>query len=150
MACNINCKKVFVGGLVAGVGVNVVEFLAHHVILGERYKGLAKMGYYYENASFPNFPLVSILMSFAVGFLLAWLYAVGRDTLNPGPLTAIKIGLVVGFIASVPGNVAMLAWSPIGKLVPFVTCLAGFAECVIGCLLAGAIYKPKEASTSST
>jgi len=145
MACKVNCKCIFVGGLVAGVGINLIEWLAHGVVLMERYQGLTKMGFYFKEPTFPFMP-ANIALSFIVGILLAWLYAVGRDTLGAGALTAIKIGLVVGFIAGVPGNVAMVAWSTAGKLGPFVTCLAVIVECVIGTFLAGMVYKPKAES----
>lgn len=102
---------------------------------------LVKMGYYFDQPTFPFIP-VSMGQCFVVGMFLSWLYSVSRDTLGPGPIAALKIGMVVGFIAAVPYNVAMVAWSPIGKFVPFVTCLATFTQCIVGTIAAGALYKP--------
>ncbi|HLG20100.1 MAG TPA: hypothetical protein VI895_09855 [Bdellovibrionota bacterium] len=145
MTCPLNAKRVLIGGIVAGAWVFVVQAVAHMAILGERYQNLTRMGHYFAQPRIPYMPM-SVVLSVLVGIMLAWLYAASRDTMSPGAVTAIKVGLIVGFLVGVPGNVAAVAWSTIGKFVPFVTCLAAFAECIGGTLIAGALYQPKPTS----
>ena len=139
----MNLKRILFGGIAAGIWINAIEYTAHEVILGQRYMALIKMGHYFPEPTIPFMP-INIGISLFVGFFLAVLYAASRGSLKPGPLTAIKVGLAVGCIAAIPGNVAAVAWSTVGKLVPFVTCLAILAECIGGTLIAAAIYKSKD------
>jgi hypothetical protein len=142
MSCNVNCKKVVQGGLAAGVAMILIDWVTHAVILGERWMFFVQKGLVYSEPKFPYAPF-SILFALGVGILLAWFYAIARDTLHPGPVAAIKIGLAIGFIAGVPGNFAMAAWCPYGKFIPFVQVIAMFAQCVIGTFVAARVYKPK-------
>jgi hypothetical protein len=138
----MNCKKMFVGGIVAGVWINLVEIVTNHVVLKDRYQSLTKMGFYNTQPQLYFMPVYPIMMLIG-GILFAWLYAATRDTLGPGPKTALKVGFVIFLIAGIPSNYAMAAWSTTGKFIPFVYTIACFFECVFGTLIAGALYKPK-------
>jgi len=43
-------------------------------------------------------------------FAVAHLYAWARQTLGPGPGSALKIGFLAGFLAGFPGNFAQETW----------------------------------------
>src|SRR6267143_179235 len=113
MNCPINVKRLIIGGLAAGVWINIVETVVHTKILGERYMNLTKMGFYFSQPRF-HFVRVWVLLSFFLGLILCWLYAVSRDTLKPGPLTALKVGIAAGILAAMPGTIAAAAWSRAG------------------------------------
>lgn len=145
--CTVNCKRVLLGGLAAGLWLNLVEFLAHGLLLMDRYTALTKMGFFHSEPKLPYMAINPLLM-FGVGILIAWLYATSRDTLTPGPKTALKIGVALWFIAIVPGAVAEAAWCATGKFIPFVRFLTGFFDFAIAALIAGAIYKPRPSVTA--
>lgn len=93
----INTSKVVVGGLAAGVVLNVIDFISNMYILADRMKtemnavapGLAdKM---MSNALIP----VYIVMDFVIGILLVWLYAAIRPRFGPGPKTAVYGALFI-------------------------------------------------------
>ncbi len=142
MSCNLNSKKIWQGGLAAGVVVILIEFLTHNVVLCGRWESLQKMGVIYTDPKIPYIPL-AVLAALGMGLLLAWLYAAARTELHPGPVAAIKVGLAVGFIAAVPGNLGMAAFSPTGRYVALVSMIGTIVACVIGTYVAAWIYKPK-------
>lgn len=143
--CAVCCKQLIAGGLAAGVFISFVAWLTHAVILMPRYVALTKMGFYHSAPALPYMPL-SIAQNFLLGFLLAWLYAVSRDTLKPGPMAAIKVGFAVALIAGIPANLAQAAWSLTGKFIPAVSFVEVLVECIFGTLIAAALHRPKAAA----
>lgn len=142
MTCSIHCKKVIQGGLAAGVWFNLCDFVGHGMILMKRYAALGDMGHLYKEPVLPFLPL-NLAMNFGLAMLATWIYASSRDTLGPGPKTALKIGALLGLIAATPDALVNLSWSPIGKFVPFVSFLTAMAQYKIGTLIGASIYKPR-------
>lgn len=89
----INLQRVLLGGLVAGLVLNVVDFLVYGVFLGEEFEAaLAALGAEMEgSAAMATF----ITLDFLYGIVLVWLYAAIRPRFGPGPGTAIRAGLVL-------------------------------------------------------
>ena len=57
-------------------------------------------------------------MLFVLAILLAYLYALVRPTLGPGPKTAFKIGAIVGFASGFPTNFGTATWPVIPRIFP--------------------------------
>lgn len=142
MACTINCKKVLLGGFAAGIFTNFCDFIGHGVILMPRYNALMQMGYYFKEPAVPFLPL-NIFMNFTMCILAVWIYAACRDTLGPGPKTALKVGLILGIMITLPSTLVSIAWSPIGKFVPVVSAATCLVEATFGTLIGAFFYKPK-------
>ncbi len=136
----MNWKRILIGGLAAGLLMNVIDFLVSMFILGERYTYLQKQGIFLPAPRLPFMPLW-ILGMFAVGLVLAWLYAAARPRLGPGPRTALVVGLAVGLLAHVPYPFSMASWGMQGRFIALVWMLSGLVEYVAGTLLAGFLYK---------
>jgi hypothetical protein len=85
--------RVLLGGLLAGLVLNIGEFLLNDVILGAEMRAL------FESMRLPDpgpsFLVVAVLMTFLIGILMIWLYALIRPRLNPGPLTAVVAGVIL-------------------------------------------------------
>jgi hypothetical protein len=133
-------KRILIGGLAAGLLMNVLDFAASALFLMERYEALQAEGIYLKEPLLPFMPLW-ILGQFAMGLILAGLYAAVRPRLGPGPKTALIVGLVAGLLTHVPYNVAVASWSPAGRFIPLVTMIAGLIQFLLGALLAGFLYK---------
>ena len=78
-----------------------------------------------------------------MSILLAYLYAWSRATLGAGPGSAIKIGMIVGFCAGVPGNFGQAAWSPIPTMLPLGWMLDMWGGAILATLVAAWLYKDK-------
>ena len=131
-ASKINCKRVIVGGILGGVAWTLWSMIINMTLLSGRYETAQAADEFLKEPRYPGFLLWYSLILIVLSMGLAWLYAVSRASLGPGPLSALKVGLVVGVIASVPFNFAQSAWAPISRYFP----LAWFLEGLVGCILA--------------
>jgi len=98
----INTKKVLLGGIVAGVVMNVIDFVVQY-ILGARMKA--------ESDAFePGMAdammtgsaiATSVVMDLILGIALVWTYAAIRPRFGPGPRTAMYAGALFWVLASI-------------------------------------------------
>jgi hypothetical protein len=93
----INWGRVIGGGLMAGVVMNVSQFLLHAVVLREDGRMLMdqwnRMGFHVTED--PKLLSMLIALTFLLGVLAVWTYAAIRPRFGPGPKTAIIAGLAV-------------------------------------------------------
>jgi len=135
---SINTGKVIVGGLVAAVVANVIDFVTNMYVLGPDYVALAK-AHNMDAAAF-NSPAVAVTwvaVDFVFGFLLVWSYAAMRPRFGAGATTAILAALplflaptavIFGFTMMGMFTMAMFVKGTIGAVVStFAAALAGAA-----------------------
>lgn len=89
----INMGRVILGGLVAGLIINIGEFTLNGPILGSQWTEAFKALNRPSLDSVP--PALFVILGFALGILAVWVYAAIRPRFGAGPLTAISAGLVV-------------------------------------------------------
>jgi len=97
----INTGKVIVGGLVAGVVLNVIDFVVNGVVLGAQWEAATLARGVDPAAVGPSSMVGWITSDFLMGLSIVWLYAAIRPRFGPGPSTAICAGLVVWAISHV-------------------------------------------------
>ena len=115
----INTQKVFVGGLVAGVVLTIIDFLGNGVILADRMTadteafkpGLSEM------MMSGNAIAMYVVSDLVIGLLLVWTYAAMRPRFGPGPRTAVHAALLVWIVGAIValgylqmGMMAMDTW----------------------------------------
>jgi hypothetical protein len=94
----INYGRVILGGIVAGIVINVVEFVLNGVVLAKDMEAaMAALGR--TEAMGPSQMTTWIVYGFVLGIALIWLYAAIRPRYGPGPSTAIRAGIAVWFLA---------------------------------------------------
>src|SRR5213594_1209761 len=135
----MNTARIVIGGVVGGIVYNIVSILVNVVALGERYKLLQSTGIYRQEPRLPFLP-IWIVLTILVSIGLAWLYAVARPRLGPGPMTALLVGLVVGLICSIPGAVAEYSWAYSGGLVAMWRVIQVIGGSILATLAAGWLY----------
>jgi hypothetical protein len=99
----INTKRVLLGGLVAGVVLNVIDFVSNTFILGARMKAETdafKPGLSDQMMSGSSIASY-IIMDFALGVALIWTYAAMRPRFGPGMRTATYPALLFWLLALV-------------------------------------------------
>lgn len=88
----INLKGVIVGGLVAGLVLNIVDYVFWGVLYAKDLEAaLRAIGRPPADSLIPLF----ILLDFVYGIVLVYLYAAIRPRFGPGPGTAVRAGLIV-------------------------------------------------------
>lgn len=115
----INMSKVVIGGLVAGVVLNVIDYVTFGVVLKDQMaaamQALGKPPI--PDSQIPFF----VVLDFLAGIGLVWLYAAMRPRFGAGPGTAAKVGVAGWFfggllptlfmwpMALMPHNLAIIA-----------------------------------------
>jgi hypothetical protein len=92
---NINTGRVVLGGLLAGLVLNIGEFILNDFLLG------AHMKEFLTRHNFPEpsgtFIAIAVGLTFVMGIVLVLGYACIRTRLGAGPKTAIIAGLFAWF-----------------------------------------------------
>src|SRR5262245_56771731 len=102
----INLQKVIVGGLIAGVVLNVIDFLVFGMAMKDQMA--AAMTALGKSAVMTSSQMVwLVVLDFVIGIFLVWLYAAVRPRYGAGPGTAAKAGVAAWFIGSCLVNVFM-------------------------------------------
>ena len=99
----INTKKVLIGGIVAGVVMNAIDFVANMFILGERMKAATdafKPGLADQMMQGPAI-VTNIVMDFVLGITLVWTYAAIRPRFGPGIRTATYAAVLFWILAGI-------------------------------------------------
>ncbi|MBS1853264.1 MAG: hypothetical protein JST79_20375 [Acidobacteria bacterium] len=139
---NLNRARILVGGVAGGVVWVLWSFLVGQFLIGNaRYEAATTAGLFLKTPRYPFFLGHWILILFVLSILLAHLYAWSRLTLGPGPVTALKIGFLVGFIAGFPLNFAQATWVPIDRMFPLGWMLDMWVGSILATLVAGYLYK---------
>ena len=92
----INVKGVIIGGLVAGLILNIVDFLVWGVWLSAEIAASVKGGAPAVQSLVPLF----VILDFIYGIVLVYLYAAIRPRFGAGPGTAVHAGLIIWIIAA--------------------------------------------------
>ena len=102
----INIGRVLLGGLLAGVILNVGETVLNVVVAGQAMETALAA----RNLPPVGGPAIGgfVVITFLLGFLTVWLYAAIRPRFGPGPGTAVIAALVVWFFAYVHQSSAMV------------------------------------------
>ncbi len=99
----INFGRVLLGGLVAGLILNVGEWVLNGIVLHQQ------MQEFFKRCGFPepgtNFLVIAVAITFVLGIVIVLGYAAIRPRFGPGPKTAVIAGLFAWFGVVVYQNV---------------------------------------------
>ena len=91
-----NIARVILGGLLAGLILNIFGYVLNGVVYAAQWDGFMKaLGRQMRPGAIPFF----FLSTFVEGIGVVWLYAVARPRLGPGPKTAALTGLAFWIFA---------------------------------------------------
>ena len=136
----MNWKRVFLGGLLAGVVINVLGFAAYYIYLGNLWKpAMEAIGYPMEETA--GMYIGSIIGSFVVGILAVWLYAAIRPRFGAGAKTAVTAGFFFWILSgSLPDlSLGSMGMFPANALI--IDCITTVVIIVVATLLGAWIYK---------
>jgi hypothetical protein len=113
---NINMGRVLVGGLLAGLVLNIGEFLLNDFVLGPQMKEFLTRHNFAEPGT--NFMIVAVGLTFVLGIVIVLGYACIRPRLGAGVKTAIIAGLFAWFGAYVYSGIinGMLVGIPMNTM----------------------------------
>lgn len=92
----MNYGRVILGGLLAGLILNVGEFLFNGVIMANAMREWA-VSHNFPPEPTPTFFVAATVLTFVLGIVLVWLYALIRPRSGPGPKTAVIAAIIMWF-----------------------------------------------------
>ena len=92
----MNYGRVILAGLLAGLVLNIGEFLFNGLIMASAMKEWA-VAHNFPAEPTPTFFVTATVLTFLLGIVLVWLYAMIRPRSGPGPKTAVLAALVMWF-----------------------------------------------------
>ena len=135
---SINTRGVIVGGLVAGLIINISEYILNEPVLG------ADMAAAMTAHSLPPIGgsaiAVFVILGFVLGLVLMWLYAAIRPRFGAGPKTAAIAGGLVWFLDYFCGAVGFGALGLFSARLIIIGLVWGLVELVVAALVGGRLY----------
>ena len=135
----INWGRVLLGGLLAGVIINAVEFLVNGVVLRrdleEAMKALGR------TAMAPNALVLFFIWGFLAGISAIWLYAAARPRFGPGAKTAALTGFAFWIFAYALPTLGQWALGLFPERLLVIGVLAGLVEVILASVAGAWLYK---------
>ncbi len=134
----INWPRVILGGLVAGVVINVSEFLLNGVILAKEMEAaMSALGRQVSGSALAMFTV----WGFLVGIFAIWLYAAIRPRYGAGPKTAACAGAAVWGLGYLLAAVTPVALHLFPRRLLAVGLAVGLVEAIAGTLAGAWLYR---------
>jgi hypothetical protein len=134
----INMQKVLIGGLIAGLVLNVIDTVLYGVVLKAQMaaamQALGKPAM--SNAQIPWF----VFLDFVAGVFLVWLYAAIRPRFGAGPGTAAKAGVAAWFVGSLLVNLFMWPSQMMPQNLTIITTLASLVVWPLAAVVGAKFY----------
>jgi hypothetical protein len=130
---------VVLGGLLAGLVLNIGEFVLNVVVLGTQMKEFSAAHNFQDPGG--SFIAVATVLTFILGIVFIWLYALIRPRMGPGVKTAMVAGLIMWFgIYFYTGIIYMLIFS-IPTNVMMISFVWGLIEYLLAAIAGAWVYK---------
>ena len=136
---DINYAKVIIAGLVAGLVVNVIGYVAFDWILAETMaEAFAPLG-----VAEPGVTQIALfwVIGFIHGIVLAWVYAAFRPRFGPGVGTAMKAGLTLWVVGSLQPSFGDAVMGIFTTTALVTGVLAGLVQFLAAGWVAGYLYQ---------
>jgi hypothetical protein len=142
----INWTRLILGGLLAGLIVNVFELLVNGLILGRLWDDAIKSLNRVPAAGFGV--AVFWLWGFLIGIFALWLYVTIRPRYGPGPKTAAIAGFAVWIPASLLAMMVPVALHLFRYLLIACAIALALVELVAGTIAGAWLYKEPDAPSA--
>jgi hypothetical protein len=138
MMGKINMQKVLVGGLIAGVVLNAIDFVLYGIVLKDQMAAaMTALGKPpITSAQMPWF----VVLDFVAGIFLVWMYAAVRPRFGPGPGTAVKAGLAVWFVMGLLNTLFMWPMGLMPQNLMITTLLVTLVEFPLATVIGAKFY----------
>jgi hypothetical protein len=138
-----NWGRVILGGLLAGVVINIVEYITNGVVLKQAWgQAMQTLG---KPAELTAGAIVMFnIWGFLLGIAAVWLYAAIRPRYGAGPNTAIRAGLAAWALAVFLPNLGNYPLGLFPARLLAVSTVVALVEIVVATVAGAWLYKEKE------
>jgi hypothetical protein len=135
----INLGRVIMGGIVAGIIIDIVEYVLNAIVLADRWQAVTAAHNLTPVGT--NAIIVFNLLGLITGIAAVWTYAAIRPRLGEGPGTAFSAALLIWVV----GYLIPDAYEDVVGLFPhsmtIILVAVGLVEIVVATLAGGYLYK---------
>ncbi len=143
---SINWGRVILGGLLAGVIINISEALLNEKVLKEDWTAAMKaMGKTMEEGG--STLAVWLILGFAMGIAGVWLYAAIRPRFGAGAGTAVRAGVAFWFFANLLSLVAQANMGMFASKILVTIAVWTLVQNVVAIVVGAWLYKEEGAAT---
>jgi hypothetical protein len=136
----VNRGRVILGGLVAGIVINLGEVVCNEVFFGARWEeAMTALGKTMPTGG--KVMAIWLLWGFLAGLAAVWLYAAIRPRYGAGPKTAACAGLAVWFLVSFLASIAMCNMGLFPRDLLAMTSAWSLIEMVLATVAGAWVYK---------
>ncbi|HXF41999.1 MAG TPA: hypothetical protein VN687_19940 [Blastocatellia bacterium] len=135
----INMGRVIVGGLLAGLVINLGEFVLNGYILEKDWE--AAMRSLGKEPIGMQAVAVFLALGFLLGITAVWIYAAARPRLGAGAKTAICIGLIVWVLTSLFATLGQLPTGIFPTRLLIIPLVWGLVELPLGTVAGAWLYR---------
>ncbi len=136
----IDWRRVLLGGIVAGLIIDVVEWMLHGFVLGPQWRQvMAGLGRPFQETGLRM--SFYVLLGLAYGIAAMWVYASIRPRYGAGPRTALYAGLGVWLLGYC---LPTMSWVPMGlfpRRLLAIAMLVGLVEILVATLAGAWFYQ---------
>ena len=136
---NINLGRVILGGFVAGVIINVFEFLLNGVLLANQWPGI--MAAINRPALGMHDIVIFNIVGFVTGIVAVWTYAAIRPRFGVGVKTAVYAAALTWVTAYLLATVSPVVMGVFPHSVAMVLLAGGLVEIVVATIVGAWLYK---------
>ena len=134
----INWNRVILGGLVAGVIINIFEFVLHGAVLAKDMDAAVRaLGREVGGSELMMF----LAWGFLVGIFAVWLYAAIRPRYGAGPKTALCAGAAVWGLGYLLASVMPIALHIFPRHIMAIGLAVGLVEVLVGTVAGAWLYR---------
>lgn len=142
---NIHVGRVLLGGLLAGVVINLSEWFWNGVVFAKEIQD-AMASINRPQAMESSAMVVYVLWGFLVGILAVWVYAAVRPRFGAGPKTALRTGLMLWLLVYVQASVGMAPLDLFPARLMLIGLPVSLVEIVVATMLGAWLYKEEPAA----
>jgi hypothetical protein len=134
----VNVKGVIFGGLVAGLVLNVIDFLVWGVWLKA---DMAAMMQSAGRGPIDNLIPLFVVLDFMYGIVLVYLYAAIRPRFGAGPGTAVHAGVILWLIAALLHAVGEAPMGLMPRRLYLIGTVVGLVEYLVAAVAGAKFYR---------
>lgn len=137
----IGLRRVALGTVAGGIVWGIWSTIINMVILMPKYQFAQTHQQMLPQPRYPLFVVYWFITLFLLTYILTWVYASARATLGPGPITALRVGLLVGFVMAFPLGLTLAAWAPFSRAITAWWMLDLWVGSILATLVSAWLYK---------
>lgn len=144
----INTSRVLAGGLLAGLVINIGEFLLNGPVAGDQFEAaMAESGMSMPGA---GGTATFVVLAFVMGIVAVWLYAAMRPRYGAGPVTAFRAGAAAWFFSYAIPTIGYAVMGMVSGGLAALALVWGLVELPLATVIGAWVYREDEAPVPAT